>query len=101
MIQRPPRSTRTDTLFPYTTLFRSAPVSTAASTTSAVRTAKWWCDQAGLDVVHRTQHLHGGIGVDVDYPVHRHFLWGRQIANTLGGSSAALADLGRLLTATR
>src|SRR3546814_1631162 len=25
MIPRPPRSTRTDTLFPYTTLFRSAP----------------------------------------------------------------------------
>src|SRR3546814_3570945 len=27
MIRRPPRSTRTDTLFPYTTLFRSAPES--------------------------------------------------------------------------
>src|SRR3546814_3504006 len=27
MIRRPPRSTRTDTLFPYTTLFRSARVS--------------------------------------------------------------------------
>src|SRR3546814_10480331 len=26
MIRRPPRSTRTDTLFPYTTLFRSFPV---------------------------------------------------------------------------
>src|SRR3546814_9487155 len=26
MIRRPPRSTRTDTLFPYTTLFRSTPV---------------------------------------------------------------------------
>src|SRR3546814_10997121 len=26
MIRRPPRSTRTDTLFPYTTLFRSAQV---------------------------------------------------------------------------
>src|SRR3546814_3116563 len=26
MIRRPPRSTRTDTLFPYTTLFRSAEV---------------------------------------------------------------------------
>src|SRR3546814_5990682 len=25
MLRRPPRSTRTDTLFPYTTLFRSAP----------------------------------------------------------------------------
>src|SRR3546814_8284370 len=26
MIRRPPRSTRTDTLFPYTTLFRSGPI---------------------------------------------------------------------------
>src|SRR3546814_4112163 len=29
MIRRPPRSTRTDTLFPYTTLFRSSPVITS------------------------------------------------------------------------
>src|SRR3546814_5382354 len=29
MIRRPPRSTRTDTLFPYTTLFRSTPVADA------------------------------------------------------------------------
>src|SRR3546814_7017644 len=33
MIRRPPRSTRTDTLFPYTTLFRSP--STGASSASA------------------------------------------------------------------
>src|SRR3546814_11504813 len=36
MIRRPPRSTRTDTLFPYTTLFRSCPSTsrpTAPSTT--------------------------------------------------------------------
>src|SRR3546814_7065190 len=30
MIRRPPRSTRTDTLFPYTTLFRSSPGSDRA-----------------------------------------------------------------------
>src|SRR3546814_1752415 len=30
MIRRPPRSTRTDTLFPYTTLFRSVPGRRAA-----------------------------------------------------------------------
>src|SRR3546814_18361042 len=30
MIRRPPRSTRTDTLFPYTTLFRSPTVATLA-----------------------------------------------------------------------
>src|SRR3546814_7691530 len=31
MIRRPPRSTRTDTLFPYTTLFRSHPLAAAAA----------------------------------------------------------------------
>src|SRR3546814_1521768 len=30
MIRRPPRSTRTDTLFPYTTLFRSCPICTGS-----------------------------------------------------------------------
>src|SRR3546814_2255480 len=33
MIRRPPRSTRTDTLFPYTTLFRSIKVSVVDSAT--------------------------------------------------------------------
>src|SRR3546814_19135734 len=33
MIRRPPRSTRTDTLFPYTTLFRSAPTPPSPSAT--------------------------------------------------------------------
>src|SRR3546814_5913816 len=32
MIRRPPRSTRTDTLFPYTTLFRSHPRQCACAT---------------------------------------------------------------------
>src|SRR3546814_19954245 len=32
MIRRPPRSTRTDTLFPYTTLFRSGPLYTPFET---------------------------------------------------------------------
>ena len=65
----------------------------------AVLVASWWAGQAGLDVVHRVQHLHGGIGVDVDYPVHRYFLWGRQVAHTLGGPAEALADLGDVLAA--
>ncbi|MFB4306610.1 acyl-CoA dehydrogenase family protein [Actinomadura sp. GTD37] len=64
---------------------------------TAVLVAKWWSDEGGLNVVHRVQHLHGGIGVDVDYPVHRHFLWGKQIAGTLGGASADLDLLGAAL----
>src|SRR3546814_11968060 len=43
MIRRPPRSTRTDTLFPYTTLFRSS--SPPRSNASAARSA--CCSAAG------------------------------------------------------
>src|SRR3546814_1432260 len=44
MIRRPPRSTRTDTLFPYTTLFRSAHATRKQATPSSGlgrATAKW------------------------------------------------------------
>ena len=34
------------------------------------------------------------MGADIDYPVHRYFLWGKQIEDTLGGASATLARLG-------
>lgn len=63
--------------------------------------ASWWRAVAGLDVVHRAQHVHGGIGVDVDYPVHRYFLWGKQLSGTLGGAAATLADLGDVLVGAR
>ncbi|WP_436740114.1 acyl-CoA dehydrogenase family protein [Streptomyces sp. BBFR102] len=66
-------------------------------TEQAVLVAKWWAGEGGLNVVHRVQHVHGGIGVDTDYPVHRHFLWGKQIATTLGGAAGDLARLGDLL----
>ena len=65
--------------------------------TREVMVAKWWAAEGGQHVVHITQHLHGGMGADVDYPVHRYFLWGKQIEDTLGGASAQLARLGRVL----
>ena len=63
----------------------------------AVAAAKWWSAEAGQRVVHATQHLHGGMGADIDYPVHRYFLWVKQLENTLGGASAQLARLGSAL----
>ncbi|KOG49166.1 acyl-CoA dehydrogenase family protein [Streptomyces decoyicus] len=60
-------------------------------------TAAWWASEAGTRVVHTGQHLHGGIGADVDHPVHRHFLWGRQLAGYLGAGAEALEELGELL----
>lgn len=77
------------------------PDSTVADAERTALVASWWRTQAGLDVVHRVQHVHGGMGVDVDYPVHRYFLWGKQIASTLGGAGSVLADLGVLVARER
>src|SRR3546814_2032622 len=44
MIRRPPRSTRTDTLFPYTTLFRSM-----VSFTKTIRTLSPYLRRTGLE----------------------------------------------------
>src|SRR3546814_1025725 len=43
MIRRPPRSTRTDTLFPYTTLFRSAYQGQATCPHALRRPHERWC----------------------------------------------------------
>lgn len=65
--------------------------------TVAALVAAWWGARGGLRAVIATQHLHGGMGADVDYPIHRYFLWGRQIAFSLGGAAAIQAELGDLL----
>ncbi|NSC22589.1 acyl-CoA dehydrogenase [Streptomyces albus subsp. chlorinus] len=62
-------------------------------------TAAWWAAEAGRRVVHAGQHLHGGVGADLTHPVHRHFLWGRQLAAQLGSPAALLDELGRALSA--
>ncbi|MEV5978890.1 acyl-CoA dehydrogenase family protein [Streptomyces sp. NPDC052114] len=60
-------------------------------------TAAWWASGAGRRVVHAGQHLHGGMGADLDHPVHRHFLWGRQVDAYLGCGSEVLDELGELI----
>ena len=66
---------------------------------TAVDVAKWWAAEAGQRVVHSTQHLHGGLGADVSSPVHRYFLAGKQLEDTLGGGSAHLARIAGVLAA--
>jgi alkylation response protein AidB-like acyl-CoA dehydrogenase len=64
-----------------------------------VAIAKFWTAEGGQRVVHAAQHLHGGIGVDRDYPLHRYFLWAKQIELTLGGTTPQLLRLGAMLAA--
>src|SRR3546814_5152105 len=52
MIRRPPRSTRTDTLFPYTTLFRSRSFISAASFQETTRVLTEASDQGKIDTLN-------------------------------------------------
>ena len=63
----------------------------------AVAIAKYWAAESGHFATYAAIHLHGGMGVDVDYPVHRYYLWARQIELTLGSASRQLAELGTKL----
>ena len=51
-------------------------------------------------MVHTAQHLHGGVGVDRDYPLHRYFLYARQLELTLGGGTEQLLKIGQYLAET-
>jgi len=59
--------------------------------------AKWWAVDGGHRIVYRTQHLHGGIGSDVEFPIHRFFLWAKHLGMMLGGRSVQITKLGKLL----
>lgn len=68
-----------------------------AAADKEVAVAKYWASFAGSRVGHAGLHLHGGISIDLDYPVHRYFLWAKQLEYTLGAGSPQLATLGRIL----
>lgn len=64
-----------------------------------VRAAKWWACDAAHRVVCTAQHLHGGMGADVEYPIHRFYLLAKQISYSLGNAGQQLEKLGKLLAA--
>ncbi len=64
-----------------------------------VAIAKFWAAWGGQRVVHAAQHLHGGIGVDKDYPLHRYFLYAKHLELTLGGATHQLLRLGKMIAA--
>src|SRR3546814_5385327 len=85
MIRRPPRSTRTDTLFPYTTLFRSIPQLTYRSSN--------YVDSANTELFKQEGHvlldLRAGYKSDMGWTL---ALWARNLTDeryTLGGFAVA------------
>src|SRR3546814_16870349 len=77
MIRRPPRSTRTDTLFPYTTLFRAhldwalARHLKKELTPEEGAAAKLWHTELQWEVMDKCLQLFGGAGYMNEYPIAR------------------------------
>ncbi|GAA4536032.1 MULTISPECIES: acyl-CoA dehydrogenase family protein [Nonomuraea] len=46
--------------------------------------------------LYTCQHLHGGLGLDVTYPLHRYFAHAKHLAHLLGGADAQLDLIGAL-----
>ncbi|GAA1021423.1 acyl-CoA dehydrogenase family protein [Amycolatopsis albidoflavus] len=62
-----------------------------------VATAKFWAAEAGHRVAHTAVHLHGGVGIDVEHPVHRYFAAAKRLEFTSGGATEQLLGLGELV----
>jgi alkylation response protein AidB-like acyl-CoA dehydrogenase len=60
----------------------------------AARVAKFWSADGGSRIANASMHLHGGIGSDVDYPIHRYFLWSKALELRGGGAAPQLVALG-------
>src|SRR3546814_12218949 len=86
MIRRPPRSTRTDTLFPYTTLFR--PVVPQKSIHPAMATRR-----GRRDKTNRLERIHAAISVSRAHAAERSLSLGRRCGG--GGTEARVRVVGR------
>ncbi|ORI14989.1 acyl-CoA dehydrogenase [Rhodococcus sp. 1163] len=62
-----------------------------------VAVAKFWAADAGHRVAHTLVHIHGGVGLDRDHPVHRYFLVAKRAEFAYGHATAQLRRLGSAL----
>lgn len=65
-----------------------------------VATAKFWAADGGHRVAHTAVHVHGGMGIDTDFPLHRYFVAAKRNEFTLGGATAQLRRIGAVLAST-
>jgi alkylation response protein AidB-like acyl-CoA dehydrogenase len=83
-----------------TMLQAATAIEAGADAGAEVAIAKFWASEGGSRVGHAALHVHGGICIDLDYPIHRYFQWVKQLEFTLGSETEQLRDLGTLIAAS-
>ncbi|MBK8103664.1 MAG: acyl-CoA/acyl-ACP dehydrogenase [Cellvibrionales bacterium] len=74
-------------------------LASGADASAEIHAAKMWLGDAAHRTSYATQHLHGGMGVDRDYPLWRFALWAKQNELTLGSSTQHQIKLAELIAA--
>lgn len=54
----------------------------------------YWAAERGPRALQTCHHLHGGLGLDITYPLHRYYAWAKDLSRLLGGPSYRLARIG-------
>ena len=75
-------------------------VSEGLPAANELATAKFWAADAGHRVAHTAVHVHGGMGIDIDGPLHRYFVAAKRNEFALGSATAQLRRIGAELAAT-
>jgi alkylation response protein AidB-like acyl-CoA dehydrogenase len=57
--------------------------------------AGYWLAAEALPALHLCHHLHGGLGVDAGYPLHRYYSLAKDLVRSVGGAEHRLEALGR------
>jgi 3-oxocholest-4-en-26-oyl-CoA dehydrogenase beta subunit len=72
-------------------------LATGAACDTEIATAKFWAADAGHRVAHTAVHVHGGVGIDTSYPLHRYFTAAKHNEFLLGGATVQLRRIGAAL----
>ena len=64
-----------------------------------IEVAKLWAAEGGHRVAHTAVHIHGGMGVAIEYPIHRYFVAAKQTEFMLGGATEQRLRIGSRLAA--
>ncbi|GAB3905234.1 hypothetical protein GCM10029964_100180 [Kibdelosporangium lantanae] len=59
----------------------------------ALDVAGYWLAEELPKAMHTCHHLHGGVGVDITYPMHRYYSLGKDLVRIVGGAEERLARL--------